>query len=267
MLEQEKLIQGVKNKGVADNRIEALLMYGSFTQGDGDRYSDIEFYVFVRDDTLTELDTKSWISEIHPIYAHFFNEFGTQVVIFTNMIRGEFHFHTVSEMPMVEGFREAMHLPDTDTMCLYDKNGLLCTHLQSLKGATILRTDEKAQFAVDNMINNLLFGWNVLQRGEIARSLEILWYVQRYYLQLVRTVQNSMAHWLNATKWLEREILKTYYDTYKGLTAPLCEQDIQDAYIAALNGLKSILPQLHEQNIILDNPAALLSALEKHMTE
>ena len=50
MLVQEKMIQKVKEKSEQDKTIVATMMYGSFTQNSGDIYSDIEFYVFIRDD-------------------------------------------------------------------------------------------------------------------------------------------------------------------------------------------------------------------------
>lgn len=49
MLEQEKLIEVVKEKGRANPHMEAIWMYGSFTQGGGDAYSDVEFYLYLRE--------------------------------------------------------------------------------------------------------------------------------------------------------------------------------------------------------------------------
>ncbi len=265
MLKQESLIQAVQEKGKADARIDGIWMYGSFTQGEGDAYSDVEFYIFVQDDTFAALDTAAWIAEVYPVYTTFFNDFGTQVAIFQNMVRGEFHFHTASEMAMIDGFRGAIDQPDIDAMCLYDKAGTLHVHLQSLVGADPLSMGENAQHAADNMINNLLFGWSVFMRGEIARSHELLWYVQRYYLQLVRIAQSSTAHWLNPTRWLEREIPAEYYDAYAGCTAPLQKQAIRQAYTTALDNLKSIFAQLTAQGVLLKDYAVLFTELEKYM--
>lgn len=44
MLKQKELIANVKNLTESDERITACMMYGSFTKGEGDQYSDIEFY-------------------------------------------------------------------------------------------------------------------------------------------------------------------------------------------------------------------------------
>lgn len=265
MLEQEVLIQGVKEKGQSDPRIEGIWMYGSFTQGCGDAYSDVEFYVFVQDGALAALDTERWIAEVHPIYTHFINEFGTEVVVFKNMVRGEFHFHTASEMQMIDGYRGAIYEPDIGAMCLYDKSGALYTHLQALRGPDPTPIEEKAQFAVDNMINNLLFGSAVLKRGEIARSYELLWYVQRYYLQLIRIVTKGMAHWLNPTKALEQEVTTGYYNAYVRCTAQFSAQSIHNAYAAALNNLREIIPQLNAQGAALQDYTALLAELDAYI--
>lgn len=49
MLKQKELIANVKNLTESDERITACMMYGSFTKGEGDQYSDIEFYIFLKD--------------------------------------------------------------------------------------------------------------------------------------------------------------------------------------------------------------------------
>ena len=61
MLLQEKMIQTVREKAEADARVTGLLMYGSFTQGAGDEFSDIEFYVFVEDGGFDAWDRGEWI--------------------------------------------------------------------------------------------------------------------------------------------------------------------------------------------------------------
>lgn len=266
MLEQEKLIQSVKERGQAEERIDSIWMYGSFAQGEGDAYSDVEFYVFLQDDEVSAFDAEEWIATVYPIYTQFFNEFGTQVVIFKNLVRGEFHFYAVSDMPLIESFRDSVHMPNLDAMCLCDKNGALSAQLQALKDARFTLSDEKAQSAIDNMINNLLFGWAVFQRGEIARSHEMLWYVRRYYLLLVRIVENRMEHWISPTRWIERELSAEAYDAYTRCTAQLCRQSIQKAYAAALDNLKDILSQLKAQKFLIQDYTELLTALEQYMT-
>ncbi len=91
MLIQNKIIQSVKDKCIKDELVSACMMYGSFTKGEGDQYSDVEFYIFIQDDKIENFSSRHWVSEIYPIDLIFYNEYGTEVVIFSNMIRGEFH--------------------------------------------------------------------------------------------------------------------------------------------------------------------------------
>lgn len=264
MLEQQKLIDAVKQKGAQDKQVEAVLMYGSFTQGCGDEYADVEFYVFVEDAAIEGLDTKQWIEQVHPIYTHFFNEFGTEVVIFENLIRGEFHFHAQSEMPIIESWKGMGYFPDPDAMCLYDRSGRLQEQLNKLKGGQE-DAGQDVQFLVDNMINNLLFGVNVMKRGEIARSLELLWYVQRYLAQLLRVLEQSTDHMVNPTKNLEHEISKEAYACYKACSAALDKQEICQAYKSAYGSLECVCGELVRKGFFLRENKTLMEALGQYI--
>jgi len=231
MLKQEEIILMIKEKGMKDETIDAIMMYGSFTQGCGDAFSDIEFYIFVDDAYYGELDTKRWISSVYPICTHFFNEFGSEVVIFTNLIRGEFHFLPRSNMSVIESFASVGYFPDIDAMCLCDKQGNLRKSLQILQDCNVDRqTEENIESVINNLLNAILFGVNVFKRGELARSLECLYYSQKYYLQLIRLIENKTHHWVNPFKGLEKEISVSAYDAYRECTSNLEPSNILSAY-------------------------------------
>jgi lincosamide nucleotidyltransferase len=92
MIPQEAMITRVRTLCVQNMQILAALMYGSFTRDEGDQFSDIEFYMFLREDDLRQLDPAAWVSQVAPLVAYFVNEFGTGVALFSNLVRGEFHF-------------------------------------------------------------------------------------------------------------------------------------------------------------------------------
>jgi lincosamide nucleotidyltransferase len=92
MLEQERLIERVRKKCIDDPRLEAALMYGSFTQGLADEWSDIEFWLFFDEHAVVTVDPAEWCAEIAPTLLVVRNEFDTHVAIFENLIWGEFHF-------------------------------------------------------------------------------------------------------------------------------------------------------------------------------
>jgi lincosamide nucleotidyltransferase len=60
MLQQEVMIEKVRKLCDQDERVVATLMYGSFTLGEGDRFSDIEFYLFFADEALDGLEGEAW---------------------------------------------------------------------------------------------------------------------------------------------------------------------------------------------------------------
>jgi lincosamide nucleotidyltransferase len=67
VLPQELMIQRVCEICGQDVRLVAALMYGYFTLGQGDQYSDNEFYFFFRDEVLAEVDEEAWVSQIAPV--------------------------------------------------------------------------------------------------------------------------------------------------------------------------------------------------------
>ena len=228
---QKELISKVKDKGTETPGIDAIMMYGSFTHGCGDIFSDIEFYIFIDDEIYKDFNSKEWVSGISPFYTSFYNEFGTEVFIFKSLIRGEFHFLPVKEMPIIETFATVGYFPDIDAMCLYDKNGRLQAHLNVLRNFKVKReTPENIESVINNCINSILFGVNVLKRGETARSLECLGFAQKYYLQLVRLLEGTTEHWVNPTKCLEKEISAASYEVYKKCTSNLETDNLRSAY-------------------------------------
>lgn len=56
MLQQEAMIEKVREACERDDRVVSALMYGSFALGEGDGFSDVEFYLFFRDDALGRVD-------------------------------------------------------------------------------------------------------------------------------------------------------------------------------------------------------------------
>ena len=77
-------------------------MYGSFALGQGDRFSDIEFYLFFADKTLDDLQEEAWVGQIAPLELYYINEFGNGNAIFENLVRGEFHFEHYSNVGLVD---------------------------------------------------------------------------------------------------------------------------------------------------------------------
>lgn len=266
MLLQEKLINIIKEKCEKDPRISACMMYGSFTKGEGDQYSDVEFYIFLKTTEIEQFESSDWMRDIAPYDLHFMNEFGSEVVVFSNLIRGEFHFLSESEIEVIKTFKETGVFPDTESMFIYDITGKLKVCLDYLKGEGPERmTNDNVNSAFNNFVNAWIMGINVLKRGEMARSLECLTYVQKYVLQLIRIREKSVERWLNATKNLEEDLSEKAYSEYTSITSKLDKEELYHAYSNALHvveGLACLLVDDYKFDINL----AFLKKLHSYLT-
>lgn len=248
MLKQKELIANVKNLTESDERITAGMMYGSFTKGEGDQYSDIEFYIFLKDSITSNFDSSNWLFDVAPYLMLYKNEYGTEVVIFDNLIRGEFHFLSEKDMNIIPSFKDSGYIPDTKAMLIYDETGQLENYLSEISGARPNRlTEENANFLLCNFSNLWLMGINVLKRGEYARSLELLSQLQKNTLQLIRMAEKNADNWLNMSKNLEKEISLENYKKFAKTTARLDKVELFEAYKNSLLLVMDLQSHLIEQ--------------------
>lgn len=265
---QEKLIKVVEKKCENHPGIVACMMYGSFTKGEGDQYSDVEFYIFLKDEEIVQFNTEDWVGAIAPYELFFKNEYGTEVVVFSTLIRGEFHFLPESNMEIIKTFKNTGVFPDTESMLLYDTTGKLKTYLDYLKGNGPERmTSENVNFAFNNFVNAWLLGVNVLKRGELARALECLSNVQQYTLRLIRVREETVERWLNATKNLEDDLSVKRYSEYTSITSKLEIAGLTIAYMNALQVIEDLVVVLRDDyqfDVNLVFLKKLRSYIEKH---
>jgi hypothetical protein len=132
---QEKMIARVRELCRSDERIAGAWMYGSFTRGEGDVYSDIEFLIYLEDAAQAVFDPIPWLEQVAPVGLYFINEFGVGTAIFENLIRGEFHFDRASDMAKIRELRHASGFPAVESMLISDRTGELSTHRAAISGA------------------------------------------------------------------------------------------------------------------------------------
>lgn len=264
MLLQEKLIKMIKEKCESHPSISACMMYGSFTKGEGDQYSDVEFYIFLKNEEFQYFSSSNWINDIAPYDLLFLNDFGTEVVVFSNLVRGEFHFLAESNIEVIKSFKNTGVFPDIESMFLYDITGKLTACLDFLKGDGPDRmTDDNVDFAFNNFVNAWLMGVNVLNRGELARSLECLSHVQWCVLSLIRIREKTVERWLNSTKNLEVDLSVKAYKEYASITSKLNEVELNSAYLNALNVVENLIREL-ATDYKFDIDLAFLKKLRSH---
>jgi lincosamide nucleotidyltransferase len=173
-LPQQAMIGRARAACQADQRVVAALMYGSFTRGEGDAYSDVEFALFVEDKALPQLDQRAWVAQLAPVLAYFSDAHGHFTVHFVGLIRGEFHFKPASAIAWVATWRENTWFPSLEAALLVDRTGELSHVLASLVGPAPERdTPEEVQRLGLWLIDGISFGTAVLARGERARALEL----------------------------------------------------------------------------------------------
>jgi lincosamide nucleotidyltransferase len=205
MLVQERLIVRVRELCEADQRLDGALMYGSFAAGDGDAYSDIEFWLFFAPRWHPGIDPREWCAQVAPFTHLVRNEFGTDVVFFAGLVRGEFHFASTGDIP---GVREwpARSAP-VDRMLVVDRTGELRPALESLPDRPPVPGDGAAvDVLCGRFANWLVLAHQLACRGEALRAWDALGHVQRHLVWLARLATGETRHWLTPTRGAESEL-------------------------------------------------------------
>jgi lincosamide nucleotidyltransferase len=234
VLIQQQMIARVRQLCQEDPRIVGALMYGSFTKGEGDAFSDIEFCIYLDEGADREFEPSAWVAQVAPVAVYLTNEFGVGTAIFENLVRGEFHFERATDMAHIRSWKQESGYPPVEAMLLVDRTGELTDHLRAISGPGPERgTAEQVTVLWQRYLNWMIFGTNVLARGERARALEILWWVQRYLLWFARLREGSTVHWQTPSKNVEGDLSPEAYGRYIACTAGLWEGDLEHAYGSA----------------------------------
>jgi lincosamide nucleotidyltransferase B/F len=264
MLPQEVMIERVRELCHQDERVVSALMYGSFALGEGDRFSDIEFYLFFADEALGDLREEAWVGRIAPLYLYYVNEFGNGTAIFENLVRGEFHFEAASNVGLVDAWESAW-FPSLKSAVLVDKSGELTRRVSRLvRRQPEMDTSERALFLCRSLMNWTLMGANLLQRGEYTRAEAFLTLVHGHLLQAMRLVEGKSANWLSPTRRLEEDASATSYERYKECTAALEAKQLARAYASTWERGRELMGKLAGRHA-LALPEALLDKLDRRL--
>lgn len=222
---QLETIEAVRHKAFLDEAVSAVLMYGSFIKGEGDQYSDVEFYLFCRRD----FDHRTWVADIAPLALFFQNEFGTEVAVFESLLRGEFHFMSVRDIGVVKSWEGLTSFEYADKMNLVDKDGVLAGVLSEIsRERPVHNSSDHIAWLAESLINNLLMVRGQILRGEFANAQQCFQYVQKYLLWLIRLREDADNHWESPAKRLESEISSASYEAYRTCVPSLEERSLHD---------------------------------------
>jgi lincosamide nucleotidyltransferase B/F len=265
MLPQEVMIEKVRELCDRDERVVSTLMYGSFAIGEGDRFSDIEFYLFFVDDASEGLQEEAWVAQIAPLALYYVIEFGNGTAIFENLVRGEFHFEVISNVGLVDAWESAW-FPSLESAVLVDKTGELSGRMRKLiRSPPEMDTPERALFLCRSLMNWTLMGANLLQRGEFARAEAFLTLVHGHLLQAVRLVEGKSTNWLSPTRRLEEDASATSYERYTACTAALEVEQLARAYASTWKWGRELMGELAARHA-LTLPEALLDKLDRRLS-
>lgn len=219
MLQQE-MIERFRRACHEDERIVGALMFGSFTVGEGDAFSDIEFAVFLRDEAFEGFEQRSWLGAVSPLAAYFVDDFGHHTALFENGVRGELHFLRASDLPVIDGWRGYGWFPSLEAAVLLDRSGELSRHASALVGGPPARGGASlVEGLALNLVNQMLLGANLLHRGELARAWALLGKAHENLLKLVRLHEGATDHWPTPSRALEKDLSGAAYQRYVTCTA------------------------------------------------
>src|SRR5215212_5358647 len=264
MLPQEAMIEKTRELCYKDERLVAALMYGSFALGEGDRFSNIEFYLFFEDEAAEGLQEEAWVSQIAPLALYYVNEFGNGTAIFENLVRGEFHFEAASNVGLMDTWETAW-FPSLGSAVLVNKHGQLSGRVGRLvRPPPDLDIPERALFLCRSLMNWTLMGANLLGRGEYARAEAFLTLVHGHLLQAMRLVEGKSTNWLSPTRRLEEDASAASYEWYRACTAALEAEQLAQAYASTWEWGRELMGKLAARHA-LTLPEALLDKLDRRL--
>jgi lincosamide nucleotidyltransferase len=180
------------------------------------------------------------------------NEFGTHVVFFPGLIRGEFHFAPAADIASVATW-PARSAP-AERMIVVDRDGALRAALDTLPAEPAL---PDAVALCGRFANWLVLAHRVAQRGELLRAVDTLAHVQRNLLWMVRLAEDRTRHWLTPSRAAETDLPPDVVAALHRATASADSASIAAALTAAWT-----CGRAYWQRLVDDVPAALFSDLD-----
>ncbi|ARF62173.1 DNA polymerase subunit beta [Streptomyces violaceoruber] len=215
----------------ADPRVEGVLLYGSWTLGEADAHSDLDAYLYVREEDAAAFDGREFVERLAPLKLAYTNMYGILAVIFEDLMRGEFHVEPDGTgIAEIAGWRDQIHLPRPEAAVLLDRTGRLTAAARELAALTPPEPVATAQQLTDELANWTLMLAHVRARGEHARAHHLLHAViTPLQLKLCRLLRGSTAHWLTPSRALEADLPATDVERYATTTGPLTPEAVRTA--------------------------------------
>ncbi|WP_234307248.1 MULTISPECIES: nucleotidyltransferase domain-containing protein [Streptomyces] len=224
-------IELLRTTAEADPRVEGVLLYGSWTLGEADAHSDLDAYLYVREEDVAAFDWREFVERLAPLKLAYTNMYGILAVVFEDLMRGEFHVEPAGTgIAEIAGWRDQIHLPRPEAAVLLDRTGRLTAAARELAALTPPEPVATAQQLTDELANWTLMLAHVRARGEHARAHHLLHAViAPLQLKLCRLLRGSTAHWLTPSRALEADLPATDVERYATTTGPLTPEAVRTA--------------------------------------
>ena len=265
---QDQMIARVRQLCWKDERIVGAFMYGSFTKGEGDAFSDIEFYLYLDEAVYPAFQPPDWVAQIAPVALYLYNEFGSGTALFENLVRGEFHFERAGEMHRIRAWAQEAGFPPVEAMLIVDRTGELLGHLQAISGPGPARGTPATGFLVLASVSELDAVWDQRTGSWRARSRVGSAVVGAALPAVVRTPARSArpSTGRRRQRMSRTDLSPAAYDRYVACTASLCDGDLERAYRAAWTWGKEMVRGLASETG-LDPLETLIQRLDKYIGE
>ncbi|MER5814678.1 nucleotidyltransferase domain-containing protein [Streptomyces californicus] len=224
-------IELLRTTAEADPRVEGVLLYGSWTLGEADAHSDLDAYLYVREEDVAAFDGREFVERLAPLKLAYTNMYGILAVVFEDLMRGEFHVEPAGTgIAEIAGWRDQIHLPRPEAAVLLDRTGRLTAAARELAALTPPEPVATAQQLTDELANWTLMLAHVRARGEHARAHHLLHAViAPLQLKLCRLLRGSTAHWLTPSRALKADLPATDVERYATTTGPLTPEAVRTA--------------------------------------
>ncbi|MFI0980642.1 nucleotidyltransferase domain-containing protein [Streptomyces sp. NPDC021093] len=227
----DQRIERLREAAGAEPRLEGVLLYGSWTLGEADAYSDIEAYLYVDDAHAEAFDGREFVERIAPLKLAYTNMYGILAVVFDDLMRGEFHVTPASSgIAEVPSWTGMVHLPKPEEAVLLDRTGRLTEAAGRLAAFVPPQSTDTARQLSSELTNWTLMLAHVLARGETGRAHALLHsVVAPQQLQLCRLLRGSTTHWLTPSRAMEQDLPEADVVRYATTTAPLDGAAVREA--------------------------------------
>ncbi len=248
---QKELIRKLKSLALKDPDVVGVAAYGSFTRGEQDYWSDIEFSIFVREEKIEDFkeNWKDWIGQIDRLLVAFIAYGEHQWVVFENLVRGEFTFFKEAEMGIYDAL--PISIISVESTVLVDKTeGRELTKICEKLVNKPINIDQEKEFEriTSEFWYHSLYGLGLFKRRELWHARQIIDMMRVWLIQLLRLrCEYVEEHWFLPWRHIEREFDKDTLARLNATASEYGEEEIGSSFKRIVSFFQDIASPLAEK--------------------